>query len=272
MNELNYFGNKPKSIPIDTEAYLSRLGLSKEAPSLEYLKKLHYAHVHTIPFENLDIHYNRKIVLDYQKIFHKIVLEKRGGFCYELNGLFYHLLYHLGFSCYCASGETLRDSGEYSPDFDHMVVIVRLGDQHFLVDVGFGDAFIYPKNIQVGVSQIDYTTYWRFEKDEGENFLLRYSHDNSTYITKYRFGIEMKQPIQFLEMCEYHQTSSETLFTKKKLITIKTKDGRVTLTDKKLKVLELGKLSEYPILNEDEFLSKLDQYFGIKYHQLSSLV
>ncbi|MEM9337793.1 MAG: arylamine N-acetyltransferase, partial [Bacteroidota bacterium] len=242
MKKLNYFRTKPKAIEIDTQVYLKRLGLEQQPPSLEYLKALHYAHVHTIPFENLDIHYNRKIILDFQKIFHKIVIDRRGGFCYELNGLFYHLLYHLGFSCYCASAQFLKDSGAFSPDFDHLIVIVRLDDKNFLVDVGFGEAFIHPKKIETQQVQIDYTTYWKFEQDPDENYLLSHSKDASVYHTKYRFDLEEKQLIQFMEMCEYHQTSVESMFTNKKLITVKTKNGRVTLTDKKLKVLELGEV------------------------------
>lgn len=268
MNRLNYFKNRPKARPIDVNAYLKRLGLDRESPTLDFLKKLHSAHVHRIPFENLDIHYNRKIILDYQKIFDKVIVNKRGGFCYELNGLLYHLLYHLGYDCYCTSASFQKDDGTFSPEYDHMIVIVFFEEGDFLVDVGFGEAFIYPKKIETGVVQVDFTTYWRFDQDPDENHLLKYSFDASNYTTKYRFDLKERHIIQFLEMCDYHQTSPESMFTNKKLITIKTKDGRITLTDKKIKITALGAVSEYPILNEDEFLSKLEQYFSIKRAQL----
>ena len=271
MKKLNYFKNKPKAREIDVDAYLKRLGLPKEKPTLKFLKKLHSAHIHTIPFENLDIHYQRKILLDYQKIFAKIVQGKRGGFCYELNGLFYHLLYHLGFECYVTSAQMKNESGEFDPPYGHMAIIVTLEEQSFLVDVGFGRSFSHPKLIKTGVVQMDYTTYWRFEKDPDENFLLQFSSNASNFETKYHFALDEKQIIQFMEMCEYHQTSEDSHFKQGKLITIKTLDGRVTLTDKKLKVLKLGETEELPILNEDEFLSKLEQYFGISYQQLSPI-
>jgi len=271
LKKLNYFKTKPKAAEIDVKRYLKRLDLKHEEPSLQFLKKLHFAHIHTIPFENLDIHYNRKIQLDYKKIFKKIVEKGRGGFCYELNGLFYHLLYHLGFDCYVASAQMKTDSGDFSPDYDHMIIVVKIDALDFLADVGFGDSFSYPKEIGIGSVQMDYTTYWKFEKDPDENFILLYSRDASVYKTKYRFDLQEKQIIQFMERCEFHQVSEESDFTQGKIITKKTLDGRITLTDRKLKILKLGETTETTILNEDEFLSKLEQYFSISYQQLSPI-
>lgn len=269
--KLNYFNNKPKATAIDVDLYLKRLKLNPEEPNLKFLKKLHSAHIHQVPFENLDIHYNKKIQLDYSKIFKKLIENRRGGFCYELNGLFYHLLAHLGFDCFLASGSMKKKSGEFDPEYGHMVIILNLDEKVFLVDVGFGNSFSYPKEIAVGPVQMDYTTYWRFQKDPDENFLLQYSLDASSFTTKYRFNLEEKQMIQFMEMCDFHQTSPKSHFTQGKLISIKTPDGRVTLTNKKLKILKLSEVQESAILNEDEFLSKLEQYFAISYKQLSAL-
>lgn len=267
--KLNYFNSRPKVADIDVQKYLDRLGEDRAEPNLTLLKKLHAAHVHNIPFENLDIHYNKKIQLDYAKVFTKIVESGRGGFCYELNGLFYHLLAHLGFDCFLISAQMKGDNGEFDAEYGHMCIIVRVGVRAFLTDVGFGNSFMYPKEIATGNVQMDYTTYWRFTQDPDENFLLQYSQDASSFVTKYKFNLEEKQIIQFMEMCEYHQTSSASPFTQGKLITIKTNDGRVTLTDKKLKILKLGEVQESTILHEDEFLSKLEQYFSISYQQLT---
>ena len=271
MKKLNFFNTKPKATEIDVDAYLKRIGLEQDDPTLAYLRKLHFAHIHKIPFENLDIHYSQKIQLDYTEIFKKIVEKGRGGFCYELNGLFYHLLYHLGYECYVTSAQMKTEMGEFDPHFGHMMIIVKLEDQPFLVDVGFGNSFSNPKKIEVGTVQMDYTTYWKFETDPDENFLLQYSDNTSNFKTKYRFSLEEKQIIQFMEMCVFHQTSEKSPFTQGKIISIKTLDGRVTLTNKKLQILKLSETSESDILNEDEFLSKLEQYFSISYRQLSAL-
>ena len=271
LNEQSPIGKRLNTIPMDVGAYLERLGLPKKEPTFSYLKELHDAHIHIIPFENLDVHYHRKIALDYQRIFQKVIQEKRGGFCYELNGLFFHLLDRLGFKCHCASAALPLKKGGFTPEFDHMVVIVKFNDKYVLADVGFGNSFTSPKKIRLDHVQMDYTTYWRFEQDADENYLLQRSNDASHFKTIYRFNLEEKQIIQFYAMSQYHQTSGDSWVTQQKLITIKTRNGRITLTDKKLKIEQLGETKEKEILNEDEFLAKLEQYFGISYRRLSAV-
>ena len=84
---------------MDTKSYLQRIKISKfEKPNLSFLSKLQEHHLLTVPFENLDIHQGDKIVLAENRIYEKIVVNERGGFCYELNGLFCWLLRFLDFS------------------------------------------------------------------------------------------------------------------------------------------------------------------------------
>ena len=95
---------------MDTERYLRRIGIKEttflvNAESLKFLQKQHLLH---IPFENLDIHWKRPILLDTGKFYEKIIEEKRGGFCYELNGLFYELLTEIGFQCKIISARVFQ--------------------------------------------------------------------------------------------------------------------------------------------------------------------
>jgi N-hydroxyarylamine O-acetyltransferase len=84
---------------MNLNSYLKRIKISQlEKPDLSFLSKLQEQHLLTVPFENLDIHEGKKIVLEENRIFEKIVVNKRGGFCYELNGLFCWLLRSLNFS------------------------------------------------------------------------------------------------------------------------------------------------------------------------------
>jgi N-hydroxyarylamine O-acetyltransferase len=256
-------------IPIDVDRYLKRIQAKREVLSIRYLKSLHHSHLTSIPFENLDIHYNRKIELDYQKIFHKIVVQRRGGFCYELNGLFLHLLFHLGFESYPVSVRVYDQKRKaYGKEYDHLALIVELDGHKWLVDVGFGDGFIYPKKIVINEPQIDYTTYWKIEQDPDENFILKKSADNAAYYSIYQFSMVERQLIEFIHMCDHHQTSQDSSFTQKKFITQLTPEGRITLTDRELKVLQLGEQKSTDILNEDEFLAKLNEHFGISFRQL----
>ena len=137
--------NKSKLKQIDVASYLQRLKLAAQPADLSFLKKLHKAHLLHVPFENLDIHYGRKITLDADHIFNKIVLELRGGICYELNILFFHLLTQLGYSCHLLSAQVFKNN-TWSPDFDHAMILVTIGDEQWLVDAGFGQHFVEPKN------------------------------------------------------------------------------------------------------------------------------
>src|SRR5262249_20284948 len=126
------------------QRYLDRISYQGSlAPTAETLRQLHLAQLLTVPFENLSIHAKEPIVLEEIPLFEKIVVRRRGGFCYELNGLFATLLRNLGFEVAMLSAGVARAEGGFSPPFDHMAMMVTL-EQRWLVDVGFGDLFREP--------------------------------------------------------------------------------------------------------------------------------
>lgn len=262
MSKLNFFQNRPKAAAMDVDGYLKRVGLSRQKPDLGFLRKLHRNHLLSVPFENLDIHYGRKIELKVANIYQKVVGERRGGISYELNTLFYNLLNLLGYSAYLASARVLRSS-EFTPDFDHMVILVPVGEALYLCDVGFGDSFTEPKKIALGQVQLDYTRYYRFEKDPDDRWILKKSRDNSLFETVYTFEETAREMIEFLPRCNYHQESMDSWLMQDKIVTQLFKEGRITLTSRKLEVGFYGEQTSSEILNEDAFLAKLEQYFGI---------
>ena len=103
---------------MDYSAYLQRINYDGPlTPSAETLRQLHLAHLLSVPFENLSIHWHEPIVLDDDALFEKIVRRRRGGFCYELNGLFAGLLRTLGFQVTMLSAEVANDEGEFGAAF-----------------------------------------------------------------------------------------------------------------------------------------------------------
>jgi arylamine N-acetyltransferase len=131
--------------------YLERIKLPrKQSPDLVYLDELIRAHLATIPYENLSIHYSEthSIKLDVPSLFTKIVGKGHGGYCMELNNLFYALLSALGFDIHARAGRVWkvgilsRQEAEANPahwtGWSHMVLIVRFQEDSYLVDVGFG--------------------------------------------------------------------------------------------------------------------------------------
>jgi len=137
----------------DVPSYLSRVGYKgSTSPTLETLRAIHYAHLLTVPFENLDIALGRKIALDQDSFIRKIAELRRGGFCYELNGAFAALLQALGFRVTLLSARVARRDGGESPEFDHLTLRVDL-DETWLADVGFGESFLEPLRIKPALSR-----------------------------------------------------------------------------------------------------------------------
>ena len=111
---------------MNSSAYLRRISYRGErAPTAATLEELHRAHLLAVPFENLDIHLGRPIVLEPDPLFDKIVTRRRGGFCYELNGLFVLLLRDLGFEVTLLAAGVARADGGFGPEFDHLTLLVR---------------------------------------------------------------------------------------------------------------------------------------------------
>lgn len=248
----------------DVRAYLRRIGIEKpEPPSLSLLRKLHRQHLYQIPFENLDIHWGREILLDLQRVFNKIVTGQRGGFCYELNGLFCTLLLKLGFPAYPISVRILRDDNTLTPEFEHMAVLVENEGSIWLADVGFGKGFLSPIKIGAGEPQIDFNKFFRIKKEEN-GWWLQESDNGESFSSLYFFTPKRRTLVEFIGRCQFQQRDPASHFRKQKLISIASPEGRVTLTDRQLIVVERGVRTETSLLNEDDFYIKLEEYFGIR--------
>src|SRR5262245_39731528 len=122
---------------MNIQAYLDRIDYHGSLdPTAETLRALHVAHLLAVPFENLNIGMGWPIVLDRDALFEKIVLRRRGGFCYELNGLFAALLRALGFDVTLLSAGVARAGGGFGPEFDHLTLRVTTDDRPFAATQG----------------------------------------------------------------------------------------------------------------------------------------
>ena len=85
---------------MNVERYLGRIGLALSdftRPDLDFLKKLQMAHILSVPYENVDVIFGKSISLDENDLFEKIVINRRGGLCFELNTIYNRLLVELGY-------------------------------------------------------------------------------------------------------------------------------------------------------------------------------
>ena len=133
-----------RGVEMEVLDYLARFsGTQNKEISISNLAELQRLHVQHIPFENLDVIRRVPIYLNLQSIYEKIVNRKRGGYCYELNGLFNWLLTELGYDAHLVAATVLRPTGEWAKADTHAAIIVQL-DQPYLIDVGFGDSTYLP--------------------------------------------------------------------------------------------------------------------------------
>jgi N-hydroxyarylamine O-acetyltransferase len=248
------------SVNIDT--YLSRIGYTgSTTATLETLRDLHLAHLLAVPFENLDIHLGRAIVLDEAQLVEKIVGERRGGFCYELNGAFAVLLRALGFRVSLLSAGVATPDGRIGPQFDHMLLWVDL-DQPWLADVGFGDNFVEPIRL-TDAPQPDGDRSFQVLTDGEHRILQRRDGDDGDWSIQYRFSVTPHELADFAGMCRYHQSAPDSHFTRNRVCSRLTPSGRISLTDTRLIVTENGERHETPIASYAAFNDALRQHFNI---------
>jgi len=214
---------------MNIESYLQRINYtgSREV-NAETLRALQMAHLMSVPFENLSIHAGEPIVLDEDALFTKIVEHRRGGFCYECNGLFAGLLRALGFDVAMLAAGVARPGGRFGPIFDHMTLMVTL-DERWLVDVGFGDSFLEPLLLDTRSEQVQGTRSFRFV-DEDEHVVLDLRNDGADWQPQYRFKLQPYTFPDYEDMCRFHQTSPDSHFTKNLICSRVTADGRITLS------------------------------------------
>ena len=246
-------------------SYLQRIKISQlEKSTMSFLSQLQEHHLLTVPFENLDIHQGIKIVLDGNRMYEKIVVNGRGGFCYELNGLFCWLLRSLGFTVSMASARVYLPAKErFSPEFDHMVLLVDL-EKTYLVDVGFGDSFRKPIALPDGKSE-DISGIYRLQPygSAPDTYILQKTEKNS-WQNVYRFTVHPRMISDFEEMCTFNQTSPESHFTQEVICTMATKSGRVSLSGNSLTITDGSAKVKTKVVSDKDFRHKLRDHFGIQ--------
>jgi len=254
------------------EQYLKRLNLHLEhpylLPSMATLMALHQAHMQNVPFENLDIHLDNKITLSLPLLFEKIVINKRGGFCYELNYLFASLLTAFGFKVSLLSAQVF-DGDVPGREFDHLLLLVEYDGCLFISDVGFGDSFISPIELDSEpAEQLGYLYKATYKK---EKYILYRKKIGEKWLPQYIFSLTPHKIEAFNEMCEFQQTSSESSFTQKSVCSIATKSGRLTISNGKFIETTNGIRSEKSIASSKHYQQILQQNFAMTLPNNTSL-
>ncbi len=239
---------------LQLKEYLHRIAYKGTLePTLETLGRVQAAQAYSIPFETFDILMGRPIVLNYENLFTKLVKEKRGGYCYEVNALLYFALEAIGFKASLCLARLTDDDGNVLPESVHMIIIVEL-KQRWLVDVGWGNGFIEPFCLDKTCSFQKY----RIEKDDDK---YSFYHEEKKL---YHFTLE-KLPLDFFETRNlYHQFSPKSLFANEIFCSMPTPCGykmiRANIYIQKIE----EKIIERTIMSDSEYRMVLSNAFGLQ--------
>ncbi len=248
---------------LNIPAYLDRIAYTGTlVPTADVLRDLHRAHLFTVPFENLDIALGRKIECDENGFIQKIVEQRRGGFCYELNGAFAGLLRSIGFQVTLLSARVPREDGSEGPEFDHLALRIDL-DKPWLADVGFGDSFLEPLLLRSTGTEGTHDGRQYRVADDGKTLHMERAERDGPWKRQYSFTLTPRSLNDFAGMCHYHQTSPESPFTRKSVCTKATPEGRITVAERRLIFTRNGIREERFLASNEERREVLKKYFEI---------
>jgi N-hydroxyarylamine O-acetyltransferase len=245
------------------EQYLRRLGISSTARAdAAQLRALHAAHLEHIPFENLSIHLAEVINLDPDALEDKILRRARGGFCYELNGIFARLLRLLGYEV-TLLGARVWGGRSFGPPLDHLALVVgSIEGDRWLVDVGFGDHSLYPLRFEEEVPQEDPAGLFCLRRAELSDWDV-YRDD----LVRYRIEAHPRSLSDFEAMCWYQQSSPRSHFASSLVCSRRMPSGRVTLSGRRLITTTQADRDEVELADED-LLAVYRDVFGIELDSL----
>ncbi|HSG46146.1 MAG TPA: arylamine N-acetyltransferase, partial [Anaerolineales bacterium] len=200
-----------------------------------------------------------------EAIYNKIVHQNRGGFCYELNGLFAWLLQEIGFDVTYLNARVFKPTGELGIPFGHLALLVQIPGQQdrWLTDVGFGDSFTQPLPFEVDKEHIDGLRAYRIEKHL-DGYVMSQKDYEGIWDNKYYFNLQPHTfPKEFMDGCKYHQTSPKSSFTHGSIISKATPDGRISLENNRLIITRNGQKTESAVNSKIEYHALLKEHFSV---------
>lgn len=244
---------------MEPNAYLQRFQAEFTNHTIENLSQLQRLHMQHVPFENLDVIRRVPIYLNHKLIYDKVINRNRGGYCYEVNGLFRWLLNELGYNAHHVAATVKRPNGKFARPNTHVAIIVEL-DQPYLVDVGFGDSNYEPLPLD-GSEQTDVSGTYKVQQMDNQMYDLMRKED-SRWRTLYRFSLDERKLVDFHEGVVFNQVSKQSSFTHHDLVTMATEEGRITLRDHTLTTTINGE-RQVEELTYDEKAIVLNEIFKI---------
>lgn len=243
-------------------AYMDRIGYHGSLePTAENLTNILRCHLETVPFENLSCYNNpRELSLTQEDLFDKVVNKRRGGVCFELNGLFWGLLGALGYERYPVGVRILMPQGPSA--ISHQGNVAVVDGRKYFCDVGFGGPG--PKglvDLETEEIQVIDGVSFRVAR-EGLNFLISRLHDGQ-WIPTLRFADVPFEAVDFPFLLFFFSANPKSRFVTNRMVNLCQSDGSLALTDSHLTIRRGGQVIEKDLETEEEVTKVLQEEFGL---------
>ncbi|MEV8019162.1 arylamine N-acetyltransferase [Streptomyces sp. NPDC086554] len=245
-----------------TTAYLERISARRpDRPDLDSLRHLHERHVLSVPFESLDYQLGREVHYKDKRVVDKIVHQRRGGGCGEINTSFFYLLETLGYSVRLHHGRVWI-GGELKAPYNHLLVSAEIDGRRWIVDTGFGKGSRYPLAMDTADAQPD---------PHGE-FSLRAVDDRSTDVLcngkpLYRFYDDPVTLSDFDQVIWWYRTSPDSLLLQNMFCQLPLDDGWVLLKDDVLSITRGKETTTEKLADDAAVLAAYEEWFGISFDE-----
>ncbi|MCP5025314.1 MAG: arylamine N-acetyltransferase [Actinomycetia bacterium] len=246
----------------EVEHYLERIGFDRPITAdHETLAALQLAHLRAAPFENLDVVAGESMAVEEGWSIPKVVGRRRGGWCFELNGAFAALLEATGFDVDRLPALVFMGGDNPSPMDDHLCLRVHL-DRPWLVDVGFGDSFTQPLALDRGEPVDDTLAGRRFRLTTGVDRHTLWSEHDGEWRRDYEFATTPVDLAHFEPAARFLSTEPGLPWAEKRFLTRLTETGRVTLLEKRLRIVSDGEIDEVEVESEEQWRALAREWFG----------
>ena len=251
------------------EAYLKRIAYDGPLrKDLATLAALHHAHLRSIPYENLDVQFGNPVTIERPAIFEKIVTRGRGGWCYEMNGLFGWAISELGFKVTRSVGAVMRHVRGDEAIGNHLVLKVELEEGLFLADVGFGDGPLDPIRIVPGpfISHA-----FEFALTQEERGWWRLHNHKGGGAAAFDFDLTPANESLLAERSFWLQSSPDSPFVQNAVLQRHAADGLWMMRGRVLRHLTPHEQKDYFVESAPEYVGVIEEVFGLKLPEAANL-
>lgn len=253
---------------MNLSAYFDRVGY-RGAPraDLETLRVLSRAHVDAVPFDPLDVQLGAPVTRAPEDAFDKIVNRKRGGWCYEMNGLFAWVLEEIGFKLRRLAGGVGREFMGDDAIGNHLMLIVDL-DGPWLADVGFGDGLTTPVPLKPGA--FDNSVMQCALVDLGGGW-WRYQNDPRGAAPSYDFNLDVADEALLERRCQWLQTDPQSPFIQNAVVQRWNGGEHLSLRGRVFQRLTADGKEQELVETADDYVRLLKERFALDLPQTAAL-